>query len=182
MIPKLLGILGGLIGILLIVVVVLVFAVSGDYQVEREITINKPKADVFSYAKMVKNQNEWGPWIKKDPAIKMSYKGNDGEVGFVSSWESEVPDVGVGEQEIKKLTEGSRIDTEIRFRKPFESKSDAYLILDETGPSQTRVRWGFSGSMPKPMNLLLLVMNMDKEVGKDFESGLASLKAILERK
>jgi hypothetical protein len=178
---KILGILGGIILLLIIVAVVLVFVTPSDYKVEREITINKPKADVFSYIKLLKNQNDWGPWIKKDPAIKLEYKGTDGQPGFISSWESKVEDVGVGEQEIKKITEGSRIDSELRFKKPFESTSQAYMITEDAGPNATKVKWGFTGSMPKPTNLILLFMNIDKAVGKDFEEGLANLKAILEK-
>jgi hypothetical protein len=35
--------------------------------------------------------------------------------------------------------------------------------------------------MPRPMNLMMVVMNMDDAVGKDFEEGLGTLKAILEK-
>ncbi len=181
MIKKILGILAGLILLAIIALAVLVFVTPTDYKVEREITINKPKANVYNYAKMLKNQNTWGPWVKKDPAIKMDYKGNDGEIGYIIGWDSNVENVGAGEQEIKKLTDGSRIDTELRFKKPFESNSDTFMILEETTPTSTKVKWGFTGSMPKPMNLLLLTMDMDKAVGKDFTEGLTNLKGILEK-
>ena len=173
--------LGGIIGLLLLVAVILVFVTPGDYKVEREIVINKPKSDVYNYAKMLKNQNTWGPWVKKDPNIKMDYKGNDGEIGYIIGWDSQMENVGAGEQEIKKLVDGSRIDTEIRFKKPFESTNNAFMILEEATPTSTKVKWGFTGSMQKPMNLLLLTMDMDKEVGKDFNEGLTNLKTILEK-
>jgi hypothetical protein len=180
MIKKILGILGGLILLAVIALAVLTFTTPSDFKVERETTINKPRADDLAYAKILKNQNEWGPWVKQDPNIKLNYKGTDGEVGFVSAWESENENVGVGEQEIKKITD-NRIDTELRFKKPMEATNQAFMILEEVSPTQTKVKWGFSGSMPKPMNLLLLVMDMEAAVGKDFESGLANLKAILEK-
>jgi hypothetical protein len=180
MIKKILGVLGGLILLGVIVLAVLTFTTPTDFKVEREITINKPRADVLAYAKMLKNQNDWGPWVKKDPAIKMNYKGNDGEVGFVSAWDSKMADVGVGEQEIKKITD-KEIDTELRFKVPFEATNQAYMILDEVSPTQTKVKWGFSGSMDRPQNLVLVFMDMDKEVGKDFQEGLTNLKGILEK-
>jgi hypothetical protein len=180
MIKKILGILGGLILLGVIALAVLVFVTPTDYKVEREITINKPRADVLAYTKMLKNQNDWGPWVKKDPAIKMDYKGNDGEVGFVSAWESKLEDVGVGEQEIKKIT-NNEIDTEIRFKVPFESTNQGYMMFDEVSPTQTKVKWGMSGSFARPMNLMMLAMDMDKEVGKDFNEGLTNLKSILEK-
>lgn len=178
---KILGILAGIVFLLIVAGAVLVFVTPSEFKVEREIVINKARPDVYDYAKMLKNQNEWGPWVKKDPEIKLSYKGTDGEAGFVSSWESKNEEVGSGEQEIKKLTDGYRIDTEIRFKDPFESTSEAYLVLEEAGSTQTKVKWGFTGSMPKPWNLMLLFVDMDKEVGRDFDKGLGSLKAILEK-
>jgi hypothetical protein len=178
---KILGILVGLLLLVIGVLAALVFITPSDFKVEREITINKPRAEVFNYVKLLKNQNEWGPWVKKDPAIKLEYKGTDGEVGFTSSWESNVEDVGVGAQEIKKIVESSQIDTELRFKKPFESTSQAFMILDEASPTSTKVKWGFNGSMPKPLNLMLVFIDMDKEVGKDFDEGLKNLKGILEK-
>lgn len=181
MLKKLLIAVGVLAVLLVGTIVALTFATSGDYRVQREVIINKPKAEVFSYLKMLKNQNDWGPWAKKDPAMKQEFRGTDGTIGFTSHWSSDHDEVGEGEQEIKKITEGERIDTELRFIRPFESKSDAYMITESVTENQTKVKWGFSGSMPKPMNLMLLMMDMDKEVGKDFEEGLATLKSTLEK-
>jgi hypothetical protein len=42
------------------------------------------------------------------------------------------------------------------------------------------VTWGFSGKNKFPVSIMMLFMNMDKTVGKDFEEGLSSLKAQLE--
>jgi hypothetical protein len=56
------------------------------------------------------------------------------------------------------------------------------MILEPTGENQTKVKWGFTGSMPRPMNMIMLVVDMDKEVGKDFDEGLANLKSIVEKR
>ena len=178
---KVLKILGVAALVAIIAIAALAFLLPADYKVEREITINKPRAEVFAYAKILKNQNDWGLWVKQDPNIKLSFKGTDGELGFVSSWESNMENVGVGEQEIMKIEDGKCIDSEIRFKKPFENTSQAYMTMEDVGPNQTKVQWGFTGSMPRPMNLMQLVMDMDKEVGKDFEAGLGNLKIILEK-
>src|SRR5690554_6331855 len=98
--------------ILLVAVVIIAFPlvlalfVENEYAVEREITINRPKQEVFAYIKYLKNQDNFSKWAKMDPAMKKTYKGTDGTVGFVSAWESEQDDVGKGEQEIKIITEG----------------------------------------------------------------------------
>lgn len=152
-----------------------------DYGVEREVTIAKPKGEVFNYVKYLKNQDEFSKWASMDPDMKKTYTGTDGTVGFVSAWESENEDVGVGEQEIKKIVEGERIDYELRFKEPFESTSQAYLSTEAVGPNQTLVKWGFTGKMNYPMNLMLLFMDFEAMIGKDFETGLATLKGILEK-
>lgn len=180
MIKKILLAIAALIVLLVAAVVILAFAVSPDYKIEREVTINRPKPDVFAYVRMVKNQNDWGPWLKKDPTMKQEYRGTDGQIGFVSAWKSDNPEIGEGEQEIKNIVEGSRLDVDLRFIKPFQSTNKGYITTEAVGTDATRVRWGFAGAMPRPMNLMLLVIDMDKEVGKDFEEGLSNLKRILE--
>jgi len=182
MIKKIILGLVAIVVILIAIVAVVSFISPTDFRVEREVTVNKPKAEVFSYVKMLKNQNEWGPWHKKEPTMKQEFRGTDGTVGFVSYWDGTKEEVGEGEQEIKKITEGERMDTELRFKRPFETKADAYITTDAAGDSQTKVKWGFTGSMPRPMNLMMVVMDMDKEVGKDFQEGLDSLKTIMEKR
>ncbi len=171
----------GLIGVVVLVLIGLVVMIDPDFKVEREVVVNKPRAEVFSYVKELKNQEKWGPWVKRDPNIKLSSTGTDGEVGYVAKWESKMEEVGTGEQEILKIVDGERMDTKLRFKAPFESEADSFLILEDDGADKTKVKWGFSGSMPRPMNLLLLFMDMDKEVGKDFQEGLTNLKGILEK-
>lgn len=84
--------------------------IDKDYAIERSITINKPKQDVFDYIRYIKNQDNYSKWNMLDPAMKKTYTGTDGTVGFISAWESTHKNVGVGEQEILKITEGERIE------------------------------------------------------------------------
>jgi len=114
--------------------------------------------------------------------MKKTYNGTDGTIGFVSAWESKVENVGVGEQEILKITEGERIDMKLRFKVPFEAEDDAYMTTQDVENNQTKVKWGFKGAFPYPMNLMGLYMDMDKEVGGDLEVGLKNLKTVLENK
>jgi carbon monoxide dehydrogenase subunit G len=45
----------------------------------------------------------------------------------------------------------------------------------------TTVTWNMDGPSPYVSKLMGLVFNMDQLVGKDFETGLANLKAAAER-
>lgn len=178
---KLLAAIGAIVLLIAIGLVVLTLVTPTEFKVERETTIAKPVPEVFGYVKLLKNQNEWGPWAKRDPQIKQTYTGTDGEVGFISAWESAVEDVGVGAQEIKKLESDRLFETELRFTKPFESKAKSAMTFADAGGA-TKVRWSMTGEMPRPMNLMKYVMDMDKEIGKDFEAGLGNLKSIMEKK
>ena len=116
-----------------------------------------------------------------DPAMKKSYTGTDGTVGFVSTWESKNKNVGKGEQEITKIVEEDRIDMKLRFKEPFEAEDDAYMATEAAGADQTNVKWGFKGKMAYPMNLMLLFIDMEGMLGKDLQAGLDKLKVVLER-
>jgi hypothetical protein len=172
-----------LIIIIIIIAIPLIAAIfiPKDYSVGREVTINKPKQQVFEYVKYLKNQNEYSKWAKLDPYMKKDFRGTDGTAGFVSAWESDSSDVGKGEQEIKALKDGERIDYEIRFIKPFESTSSAYMTTESAGADQTKVKWVFYGNMPYPMNIMKVLMNMDESVGNDLQTGLNNLKGIMEK-
>jgi hypothetical protein len=130
--------------------------------------------------KYLKKQQEWSPWAKRDLNMVSKFTGADGEVGAVSYWKGN-KDVGEGEQEITSIVEGERVDGQLRFLKPFKSTSDCYLTVTEKGREQTEVVWGFKGKNKFPMSIMMLFMNMDKMVGKDFEEGLMNLKGILEK-
>lgn len=155
--------------------------VEKDYKVVRQVEINQSKAEVYEFTKYLKNQNLYSVWATADPNMKKEYRGTDGEVGFVSAWDSEMDDVGKGEQEITKITDGERIDYELRFIEPFEAKDLAYLTFEAVGDNTTLVKWGFDGHMNYPMNMMLLFMDFDAMLGKDLEMGLQNLKVLLEK-
>ena len=169
-----------LVGIIVLLLITGLF-IDGKYDVEREVTINKPKQEVFDYIKYLKNQNNFSVWAKIDPAMKTEFRGEDGTVGFVSAWDSEDPKAGKGEQKIIKIDEGQRIDYELHFIEPLEATDFAYLTTDAVNDSVTAVKWGFDGKMKYPMNLMLLFMDMEEMLAPDLQNGLENLKTILEQ-
>ena len=169
----------GIVGLVVILLIIGLF-VKKEFAVVKEIVISQPKMDVFNYIKYLKNQDHYGVWAKMDPNMKKEYKGTDGTVGFVASWDSDHEKVGKGEQEIKKITEGERLDLELRFFDPFEAIHPAYMSTEAISGTETKVAWGFSGKMPYPMNLMSLFLGMDEMIGNDLQTGLVNLKTILE--
>jgi len=171
--------------IIIIVVIIAIPLVTAlftdkDYSVEKEIVINKPKQEVFDFVKLLKNQDYFSKWAMMDPNMEKTYTGTDGQVGFISAWDSKVEDLGKGEQEIIKITEGERIDYELRFIKPFEATEAAYMTTESVSDNETKVKWGFNGRMDYPSNLMLLMMDFEKMIGDDLQTGLERLKLKLE--
>lgn len=169
-----------LIGIILLLLIIALL-IKKEYTIERAVNINKSKAVVYDYLKLLRNHSNFIKWALIDPNMKKDYTGTDGTVGFVSAWDSENKQVGKGEQEIIKIREGERIDYELRFIRPFEGISYASIATVAAGEEQTKVIWVFNGKMKYPTNLMLLFMNLEKMLAKDLDEGLANLKNILER-
>lgn len=46
---------------------------------------------------------------------------------------------------------------------------------------QPKLLGGFSDKNRFPVSIMMLFMDMDKSIGKDFEQGLSDLKSILEK-
>ena len=146
---------------------------------EKQVTIKKTKQEVFDYLKMIKNQEHYSVWVMKDPSVKIVYTGTDGTVGFTSAWQSNDKNVGVGEQEIKKINEGENMEVEIRFKKPFEGTNWASTGVSSETNGQTKVTTLFYGRNKFPMNIMNLFM--DKMVGKDILQNLENMKRNLEK-
>lgn len=166
--------------LLALVAVILVLAIIAPktYDVNRSVVINKPRSEVFENLKYLKKQDSWSPWAQKDPNMQKKFTGTDGEVGAISYWNGN-KEVGEGEQELTKIVPNERIESELRFFKPWKSSSDCYMTMEDA-KNGTKVTWGFSGKNKFPMSIMMLFMSMDKMVGKDFETGLASLKSQME--
>ena len=128
------------IGILGLICLLLIAAmiVQKDFTISVSTTITKPQAVVFDYVKMIKNQEKYSVWVMKDPNVKINYTGIDGTVGFKSSWESLDDNVGVGSQQITKMTD-DRIDVNLHFEKPMKGDNSATTIVESLSDNQTNL-------------------------------------------
>lgn len=167
----------------IVILVALPFVVAAfipqSLVIERTVTIRRPVAEVFDYLRPLRNQVEYSAWFKKDPKVEISYRGEDGTVGAAMAWKSAMPEVGVGEQEIKAITPGERIDHELRFQEPFVSTDSTYITTAATGDGQTTVRLVYQGKLPYPANLFCFYVS--EMVGKEMQTSLENLKGVLEK-
>ena len=71
-----------------------------------------------------------------------------------------------------------RLDLSLAFIKPFKSENATRFSLADNGPGTTSVTWAMDSPMPLVMQIMNLVMHMDKKIGADFEKGLAKLSSL----
>lgn len=164
--------------ILALVLVYFIIALFGpkEMKVERSISINKPSSLVTSkLADYRFFHDDWSPFTALDPNMKTSYKGNPGEIGHSYRWEGN-KEAGSGEMEIKAFN-GDSLLQRVTFDGMGDSKS--YFIAKDKSPA-TEVSWGIMFEIGFLFRPMALFMNMEKQVGAEFEKGLATLKTKLE--
>jgi uncharacterized protein YndB with AHSA1/START domain len=166
-------------GILLAIPFIGALFIAKDYQVEREVVINKPIAEVFAYVSSLELQSNWSTWVLQDPNIKMTYVGEQGTIGSKAQWKSEI--VGNGQLEITNISPGARIDTELKMDMPMTPPSPTYLTTEAVSETQTKVKWGMNGNMSYPMNFMRVFMDMEEMIGTEYAKSLQNLKVIMEK-
>ena len=171
----------GIVAGIIVVVLILAAIAPKAYVVQRSITINRPRQQVFDYVKYLRNQNYYSKWVMTDPNKRMTNTGTDGTEGYKSAWDSDMKQAGKGEQTIEKIVDGERIDIRVVFIKPFAGVADTYMATRTLTPDSTTVTWAFASKMPFPMNTMLLFVNMEKILGADMETSLNNLKREVEK-
>ncbi|HEY6257837.1 MAG TPA: SRPBCC family protein [Xanthobacteraceae bacterium] len=172
--------------IIVIAVVVLIAAVlilaatkSGVFQVERATTIGAAPEKIFPLVNDFKHWAAWSPYEKKDPAMKRTFSGAATGRGAVYEWEGN-RQVGMGRIEITDTSAPSRVTIKLDMIKPMEGHNIVDFTLEPRGAA-TRVTWAMRGACAYPAKVMGLFLNVDKMVGRDFETGLTNLKALAEK-
>ena len=73
----------------------------------------------------------------------------------------------------------NRVEQALRFIKPFESTADIHINVNEA-EGGVNVEWGFESEFNFMSSIMDVFMDMEGSVEKDFQKGLASLKAMCE--
>lgn len=149
---------------------------SDTFRYERSITIAAPPERIAPLVEDLHAWTRWSPWDKLDPAMERSYSGAEKGVGAAYAWSGKK--AGAGSMRITAATP-AQITLALEFLRPFKAQNTVEFTFT---PSEggTRVTWAMSGPRTFMSKLFGLFMNMEKMIGKDFEAGLASLKAAAE--
>jgi hypothetical protein len=172
----------GLVAIVLVVLVValLIYASTRPdrFRIERSTLIQAPAGKIAGILGDFRRWKEWSPWETRDPALQRTLSGPATGKGAVYEWQGN-KDVGRGRMEILDLSD-ALVRIKLDFFSPFEAHNTAEYVLQPEGGG-TRVTWAMFGPSPLMSKVVGVFMNMDRMVGKDFETGLANLKSISEK-
>jgi len=165
-----------LIVIIVLIIGVLLFATTkpDSFSVKRSISVKAPPEKIAGLINDFNRWSAWSPWEKLDPTMKRTLTGPASGPGSIYEWEGNSK-VGQGRMEILE-TSSSQIKIKLDFIKPFEGHNITVFSLQPQGDTTT-VIWDMSGPNRFMGKIMQVFMNMDNLIGKDFEKGLATLKA-----
>ena len=148
------------------------------YRVQRSLAISASPAELFSEINDLKKAQIWSPWMKMDPAARISFEGPPAGVGASFNWSGNRK-IGEGRQTITASRANELVRSKLEFKKPFEGDATAEFTLKREGP-RTVVTWAMFGENNFLSKAVCIFMNQDKMIGGPFEEGLSSLQALVE--
>lgn len=162
----------------LVLLILLTAATRPDhFRVERVLQVSAPAATVHAAINDFRAWAAWSPWEKIDPTMQRTYSGEASGKGAVYAWSGNGK-AGAGRMEILESAPAS-ITIRIDFFKPFAASNTVEFTLTAESDG-TRVSWAMYGPSPYISKLMGLVFNLDKMIGRDFEAGLANMRAVTE--
>ena len=169
--------------VLLLVLAVVVAAILGaaamksdDFRVSRSTMIRAPRERLFPLVTDFHNWASWSPFEKLDPAMQKTFSGASSGKGAIYEWSGNAK-AGAGRMEVTGIDAPARAVIKLDFLKPFEGHNTSEFTFDIKGDS-TEVTWSMYGPSAFPMKVMQIFITMDRMMGKDFETGLANLKAV----
>jgi len=161
---------------------VLIFAMMtpDTFSVQRSATIKAPPEKIFAVLNDFHRWTDWSPWEKLDPAMKRTLGGAANGKGATYAWEGNSK-AGQGRMEIIESVPARKIGIQLDFIKPFEGHNTTEFTLTPQGDS-TQVNWVMRGPTPFISKLMQVFVSLDTMIGKDFDEGLANLKALTEKR
>ena len=165
-----------------LVALVLLLAVGGmmlspKFKVSRTVTVNAPPDKVYALVADPRRWKEWTVWNQRDPAMQITYSGPPSGSGAGWAWKSKTE--GDGRMTFTTAEPGRRLGYELFFP-DFGTTSTGELLLQAAGTG-TQVSWTMNGDMGSNVVFRWMTLFADRMVGKDFDGGLANLKALAEK-
>jgi hypothetical protein len=164
--------------VMVAVLAVVVATRPSEFRVQRTTTISAPAPVVFAQVNDFHKWEAWSPYVKRDPAMKKTFEGAPSGVGAIYTWSGN-NEVGEGRTTIIESRPSELIRVQLEFVRPFAATSIAEFTFKPEG-ERTAVTWSLNGHNNFIAKAMGLVVNTDRMIGGDFETGLAQMKSAAE--
>lgn len=137
-------------------------------------TIAAPAATIQALIADFHAWTRWSPWEGLDPDLQRTYEGSG--LGATYAWSGNRK-AGQGSMRFVAV-EPLRVAADLEFVKPFKASNLVTFWLTP-GEQGTEVEWVLAGTRNVALELMGRLF-FDRVIGKDFQRGLAQLKAVAE--
>ena len=166
-----------IIGVVILLPLIYLSRLKGEYEVTRSILIQKKAKVIFAKICDFKTWNEWSPWLIHEPKTQIVYSKDCQKEGGHYNWNGKI--IGAGKLTHVRLISPHKIEQKIEFIKPFRAVCRvAWKIEDNKGSS--KVTWIMQGKMP--FLFRFMTAKTVQLIKKDYDFGLAMLNGVLDSK
>src|SRR5215471_3108664 len=160
-----------LIIVALIVAVVLAVASSkpDTFRVQRTASIKAKPEKVFPLISDLKSHLSWSPF-EKDPAMKRTFTEAANGHGATYEWDGNRK-VGAGRIQVMTVSAQFLVTMELMMFRPFKAHNLVEFTVEPKGET-TNVSWAMQGRQPFMAKVMGTLIDCDKMVGREFETGL----------
>ena len=178
---EIIAIIAAVLAIAIVIILILASTKPATFSVRRSAVVQAPAEAIFPLINNFHQWVRWSPWEKRDPAMKRDYSGAESGKGAVYAWDGN-KNAGSGRMEILDASSSSKITIKLDFFKPFEGHNTAeFTFVPEREAAATNVIWVMQGPSSFMSKVMQVFMDLDKMIGRDFETGLANLKTLTEK-
>jgi uncharacterized protein YndB with AHSA1/START domain len=164
------------------VAAVLVFAAMkpDTFRISRTATFRAQAERIYPLVNDLRAHRSWSPF-DQDPATKRSYTGETVGKGAALDFDGGRA-TGVGRLAILEADPPSKVMLSLKMSKPFKCDNIVEFTFEPAhdGAGATTVTWAMHGPQPFFGKVMNTFIDCDKMVGRQFEQGLAKLKALAE--
>ena len=176
---KIFLILLALLAVVVVTVLILAARKPDDFSMQRSLVIQAPAEQIFHLINDLRAHESWSPFDKPDPAVTKTYTGAATGTGAVYDWSGNGQS-GSGRLAITESVPVSKIVMQLDMLKPMKARNTVTFTLVPVDGG-TEVSWAMHGRTPFLAKVFHVFINMDRMVGGQFETGLLTLKNMVER-
>ena len=150
-----------------------------NFRIDRSVQVKASPESIFAVLRDFRKFEHWSPWEKHDPQMQKTFEGETGATGSYYHWSGN-KQVGEGTMTLLDTQENEGVDLRLEFYRPFASQASVRWSMAPAGDGSQVVTWTMKGKHPNLMAKVVAPL-VNSMLGKNFDEGLARLKAYCEK-